>query len=270
MYVRRQIFMLPLVLALLLLSWYSAVSNTNDASASIDHGLLACNCGDVNGDNAVDISDAVYLIQYIFAGGPAPNCQTAGGSIQVSVHDSHGAPKQGMVVRLEGTDRSATVGPSGVVVFMDVAPGLAFLTFAQPFAVQETSGDLVVDEMALDSVGQVQIIPSVTSSLQATVAAVAEAGPVAVCESTPWAIMGVIQGGIAPYVAAGRVGVHGACPCTATATPPLNIPPCPGTTVFAAGAPPPPQIWTVTSTTCLGGAGCVLPNKTATATVGPV
>jgi hypothetical protein len=29
-------------------------------------------CGDANGDCAVDISDAVFLIQFIFAGGPAP------------------------------------------------------------------------------------------------------------------------------------------------------------------------------------------------------
>ena len=32
--------------------------------------------GDANGDCAVDISDAVYLIQYIFAGGAAPHCGT--------------------------------------------------------------------------------------------------------------------------------------------------------------------------------------------------
>lgn len=30
-------------------------------------------CGDANGDHAVDISDAVYLLQYIFAGGTAPD-----------------------------------------------------------------------------------------------------------------------------------------------------------------------------------------------------
>lgn len=32
--------------------------------------------GDANGDCAVDVSDASYLIQYIFAGGPAPHCGT--------------------------------------------------------------------------------------------------------------------------------------------------------------------------------------------------
>ena len=32
--------------------------------------------GDANGDCAVDISDAVYLIQYVFAGGAAPLCGT--------------------------------------------------------------------------------------------------------------------------------------------------------------------------------------------------
>ncbi|MEK6926012.1 MAG: LamG-like jellyroll fold domain-containing protein [Nanoarchaeota archaeon] len=35
-------------------------------------------CGDANSDTAVDISDAVFLIQHIFAGGPAPNPLLAG------------------------------------------------------------------------------------------------------------------------------------------------------------------------------------------------
>ncbi len=35
-------------------------------------------CGDANGDGAIDISDAVFLIQYIFAGGQAPNPIAAG------------------------------------------------------------------------------------------------------------------------------------------------------------------------------------------------
>jgi len=30
-------------------------------------------CGDANSDGVVDISDVVYLIAYIFSGGPAPN-----------------------------------------------------------------------------------------------------------------------------------------------------------------------------------------------------
>lgn len=30
-------------------------------------------CGDANGDNGIDVSDAVFLIAYIFSGGPAPN-----------------------------------------------------------------------------------------------------------------------------------------------------------------------------------------------------
>jgi hypothetical protein len=34
--------------------------------------------GDANGDAAIDISDAVYLIAYIFSGGPAPNPLLAG------------------------------------------------------------------------------------------------------------------------------------------------------------------------------------------------
>ncbi len=35
-------------------------------------------CGDANADAAVDISDVVYLIAYIFSGGPAPNPEAAG------------------------------------------------------------------------------------------------------------------------------------------------------------------------------------------------
>ncbi len=46
-------------------------------------------CGDANGDGAIDISDAVFLIQYIFSGGPAPNPIAAGdancdGSVDIS------------------------------------------------------------------------------------------------------------------------------------------------------------------------------------------
>ena len=32
------------------------------------------NCGDVNGDGSINLADAVYTINYIFIGGPAPNC----------------------------------------------------------------------------------------------------------------------------------------------------------------------------------------------------
>jgi hypothetical protein len=35
-------------------------------------------CGDANGDATADISDVVYLIAYIFSGGPPPNPLAAG------------------------------------------------------------------------------------------------------------------------------------------------------------------------------------------------
>ncbi|MGB5138303.1 MAG: dockerin type I domain-containing protein [Candidatus Zixiibacteriota bacterium] len=35
-------------------------------------------CGDADGSSSVTISDSVYLINYIFAGGPAPNPLLAG------------------------------------------------------------------------------------------------------------------------------------------------------------------------------------------------
>ncbi len=47
-------------------------------------------CGDVNGDRSVSVSDAVYLINYLFKGGPAPNPLQLGdlnGNGQVDIAD---------------------------------------------------------------------------------------------------------------------------------------------------------------------------------------
>jgi hypothetical protein len=33
--------------------------------------------GEANGDGKVDLSDAVFLLQHLFLGGPAPKCQDA-------------------------------------------------------------------------------------------------------------------------------------------------------------------------------------------------
>ncbi|TFH65193.1 MAG: hypothetical protein E4G91_03370 [Candidatus Zixiibacteriota bacterium] len=49
-----------------------------DVSAAIPDQCIYVICGDANGDDAVDISDAVYLIAYIFSGGSAPNPLLAG------------------------------------------------------------------------------------------------------------------------------------------------------------------------------------------------
>ncbi|MCX6832251.1 MAG: thrombospondin type 3 repeat-containing protein [candidate division Zixibacteria bacterium] len=48
-------------------------SNHNDVGDACDYV-----CGDADGSRAVDISDAVYLIAYIFSGGAAPNPLPAG------------------------------------------------------------------------------------------------------------------------------------------------------------------------------------------------
>jgi hypothetical protein len=48
-------------------------------------------CGDANGDNQVNVGDAVYVINYVFKGGPAPNPLCAGdanGDGQVNVGDA--------------------------------------------------------------------------------------------------------------------------------------------------------------------------------------
>jgi hypothetical protein len=48
-------------------------SDSSGVLKRIYTGIGACtSCGDANGDAAIDISDAVFLIQYIFAGGTAP------------------------------------------------------------------------------------------------------------------------------------------------------------------------------------------------------
>ena len=55
----------------------------------------AGDCGDVNDDTKVNVGDAVYLINYIFKGGPAPvcgpetgNCGDVSGDIRVNVGDA--------------------------------------------------------------------------------------------------------------------------------------------------------------------------------------
>lgn len=51
----------------------------------------AYTCGDANGDASVNISDAVYLIGYIFSHGPAPNPLAAGDAncdVTVNISDA--------------------------------------------------------------------------------------------------------------------------------------------------------------------------------------
>jgi hypothetical protein len=52
--------------------------------------LTAYKCGDVNVDNEVNVSDVIYLINFLFKGGPAPSfldCADANGDTQVNVSD---------------------------------------------------------------------------------------------------------------------------------------------------------------------------------------
>ncbi|UCD29677.1 MAG: dockerin type I repeat-containing protein, partial [Planctomycetota bacterium] len=48
-------------------------------------------CGDANGDETINIADAVYIIDYVFRGGPAPNplcIGDANGDYTVNVADA--------------------------------------------------------------------------------------------------------------------------------------------------------------------------------------
>lgn len=47
-------------------------------SSSITFVLNAYLCGDANADEAIDVGDVVYLIDYLFKGGPAVNPVMAG------------------------------------------------------------------------------------------------------------------------------------------------------------------------------------------------
>ena len=80
------------------ISWFDTVLTpgnncTFDTTAGIFlDGKIAfecCLCGDANGSGSINISDAVYIINYIFAGGAAPNPLCLGdangtGSINIS------------------------------------------------------------------------------------------------------------------------------------------------------------------------------------------
>jgi glucose/arabinose dehydrogenase len=50
-----------------------ALGTSLDANLNSTPDECENQCGDANGDSAVNISDAVYLIGYIFSGGPAPS-----------------------------------------------------------------------------------------------------------------------------------------------------------------------------------------------------
>jgi subtilase family serine protease len=53
---------------------YDYYAGNNNASAFFS----ACECGDADDSGSIDIDDVVYLIQYIFAGGPPPDPYQAG------------------------------------------------------------------------------------------------------------------------------------------------------------------------------------------------
>jgi len=62
---------------------YNRVLTAAEISGHYNNGLAGIGyctfvCGDANTDQSVDISDAVYLIAYIFSGGAAPSPMTAG------------------------------------------------------------------------------------------------------------------------------------------------------------------------------------------------
>ncbi len=189
------------------------------------------------------------------------------GSIALFVTHEDRSPYPGLVVRVAGTSLEATTDAQGRVRFEGLPAGeTVSLVYSQSFEVQDREQGVVAGEMILEDAasvtvpeGEVQLSAQVKAGLQ----------PGAVCNTTPWAIVGVTTGSdLAPFIAKGSVGKHGPCSCRASATAPLGAPPCPGTTVFGAGAPPAPQAWAVTSDTCLSDApNCDGPVRSATAMV---
>ncbi len=69
--------------------WGSSPSYNLNQGFQQNHST--CNCGDADGSGAFSIADAVYIINYIFAGGAAPNplCEgDANGSGGISIADA--------------------------------------------------------------------------------------------------------------------------------------------------------------------------------------
>ena len=67
---------------------WTEASQWSDSLEVTVHDFL---CGDANADGFVNISDAVYLIQYIFSGGPAPNPLAEGDAncdVDVNISDA--------------------------------------------------------------------------------------------------------------------------------------------------------------------------------------
>jgi hypothetical protein len=72
--------------------WANDSSNNRNTSNTYNFSIKKpFVCGDANGDGFIDISDAVYLIQYIFGGGPVPNPLCSGdanGDSTVDISDA--------------------------------------------------------------------------------------------------------------------------------------------------------------------------------------
>ncbi len=70
---------------------HSTAFPVEEIRGQIDNPPPACMCGDSDGSGAFSISDAVFLINYIFAGGPAPSPTCLGdsdGSGAISISDA--------------------------------------------------------------------------------------------------------------------------------------------------------------------------------------
>ncbi len=62
-------------------------------TAAGPHGIMgsACMCGDANNSGSFNISDVVYIVSYIFSGGPAPNPSCLGdadGNASINISDA--------------------------------------------------------------------------------------------------------------------------------------------------------------------------------------
>jgi uncharacterized protein (TIGR02145 family) len=80
--------------------------------------LFAGNCGDVNNSGTINILDITYLINYVYKGGPEPDCGPETGTIVVDPSpDSINAPWS-----LTGPD-SYSAGGAGDDTLLNLAPG---------------------------------------------------------------------------------------------------------------------------------------------------
>lgn len=206
---------------------------------------------------------SVCILTVALAVCPMPAASQGLGAVEIALQDAAGQPAAGLIVALEGTCQQVVSDTNGVARFENVPAGGQTWSVAKELEVPDDAGHPVVQRFTVESAVKVDVLAGQEVTVVVTVEIKVVIVVPAVCKSTPWC--GIVGGkgpaGTLRVVTGG--GVHGTCPCLFGGGP-VVPPACPGRVTVDPAAPGP---WTITTTTCLGGAGCVLPNKAVTCSI---